>query len=92
MTNLGLFEYMACGKPFIYSDIKPIKDELEFEKYGQLVDPTNELEIINTIEKYINDPELVNQHSQNARKLIEENKNWDNESKKLIDLINKLLD
>ncbi len=51
---IKLFEYMACGKPFIFSDIKPIRDELQFEKYGQLVDPTNELEIINTMEKYIN--------------------------------------
>ena len=36
---IKLFEYMACGKPFIYSDINPIRHELEYNKYGFLVDP-----------------------------------------------------
>ena len=27
---IKIFEYMACGKPFIYSDIKPIRDEMDY--------------------------------------------------------------
>ena len=88
---IKIFEYMACGKPFIYSDIKPIRDEIDYEKYGFLVNPDNESEIINAIESYLNNPKLVEEHSINARKLVEENKNWENESKKLIEVINKLL-
>jgi len=88
---IKIFEYMACGKPFIYSDIKPIRDEMDFEKYGFLVNPDDETEIVNAIEVYLNSPELALQHSMNARKLIEENKNWESESKKLIELVNKLL-
>jgi glycosyltransferase involved in cell wall biosynthesis len=88
---IKLFEYMACGKPFIYSDIKPIRDEIDYEKYGFLVNPDNDSEIINAIESYLNNPKLAEVHSINARKLIEENKNWESESKKLIDLVNKLL-
>jgi len=88
---IKIFEYMACGKPFIYSDIKPIREEIDFEKYGYLVNPENETEIINVIESYLNNPELVDQHSRNARRLIEESKNWESESKKLIELVNKLL-
>ena len=82
---------MACGKPFIYSDIKPIRDEIDFEKFGFLVNPDNESEIVNAIEVYLNKPELALQHSMNARKLIEEHKNWESESKKLIEMVNKLL-
>ncbi|MBK7497600.1 MAG: glycosyltransferase [Ignavibacteriales bacterium] len=88
---IKIFEYMACGKPFIYSDIKPIRDEIDYEKYGFLVNPDNESEIINAIESYLSNPKLVEEHSINARKLVEENKNWENESKKLIEVINKLL-
>lgn len=88
---IKIFEYMACGKPFIYSDIKPIRDEIDCEKYGFLVNPDNESEIINTIETYLNNPKLAEEHSINARKLIEETKNWESESKKLIDLVSKLL-
>lgn len=88
---IKLFEYMACGKPFIYSDIKPIRDEIVYEKYGFLVNPEDESEIIKAIESYLNNPKLAEEHSINARKLIEENKNWESESKKLIDLADKLL-
>ncbi|MFZ1517910.1 MAG: glycosyltransferase, partial [Ignavibacteriaceae bacterium] len=88
---IKIFEYMACGKPFIYSDIKPIRDEIDYEKYGSLVNPDNEPEIINAIESYLNNPKLAEEHSLNARRLIEANKNWESESKKLIDLVNKLL-
>ncbi len=82
---------MACGKPFIYSDIKPIRDEIDYEKYGFLVNPDDESEIVNAIKAYLNNPKLAEQHSMNARKLIEENKNWESESNKLIELVNKLL-
>ena len=88
---IKLFEYMACGKPFIYSDIKPIRDEIDYEKYGLVINPDNESEIINAIESYLNNPKLADEHSINARKLIEENKNWETESKKLIELVGKLL-
>lgn len=88
---IKIFEYMACGKPFIYSDIKPIRDEMDYQKFGFLVNPDNEIEIVSAIESYLNNPELAIQHSMNARKLIEENKNWGSESKKLIEIVNKLL-
>lgn len=88
---IKIFEYMACGKPFIYSDIKPIRYEIDYENYGFLVNPDDESEIVKAIESYLNNPKLADEPSINARKLIEENKNWESESKKLIDLVNKLL-
>ena len=88
---IKIFEYMACGKPFIYSDINPIRQELEYDKYGFLVDPDNQSEIFRAVENYLNHPELAEKHSINARKLIEESKNWENESKKLIKLVTSLL-
>lgn len=88
---IKIFEYMACGKPFIYSDIKPIRNEIDCERFGILVNPDDQTEIINAIETYLNKPEIAIQHSVNARKLIEDGKNWESESKKLIELVNKLL-
>ena len=88
---IKIFEYMACGKPFIYSDIKPIRKELDIEKYGVLVDPGDTNAVTDAITTYINNPEIADQHSLNARKFIEESKNWESESRKLIDLVTKLL-
>ncbi|MHB1688159.1 MAG: glycosyltransferase [Ignavibacteriaceae bacterium] len=88
---IKIFEYMACGKPFIFSDIKPIRKEFDYNNFGFLVDPANHNEIISCIEKYISDRNLLLTHSQNARKSIEAEKNWEKESTKLINLINSLV-
>jgi len=88
---IKIFEYMACGKPFIFSGIKPIRDELDIKQYGLLVNPDNDDEIFNAIEKYLHDPALAERHSENSRMLIEKEKNWKIESVKLIELINKFL-
>lgn len=88
---IKLFEYMACGKPFIFSDVKPIREVFDFDKFGFLVNPNQGSEIIGAIQKYLDNPELAIQHSLNSRSLIEGDKNWENESKKLIELVTKLL-
>jgi glycosyltransferase involved in cell wall biosynthesis len=88
---IKIFEYMACGKPFIYSDIKPIKRELNVNDFGVLVNPDNLEEIIKAIEKYYSDYELLIKHSQNSRKEIECCKNWETESRKLINIIRNLI-
>ena len=88
---IKIFEYMACGKPFIFSDINPIRDEIDVEQYGLLVNPEDDNEVIKAAETYLLNPALAEKHSENSRQLIEKEKNWENESKKLIDLINDLL-
>jgi glycosyltransferase involved in cell wall biosynthesis len=88
---IKVFEYMAAGKPFIYSDIKPIREELNFEYCGHLVNPNNLKEICETAEKYLKDRELLSIHSRNGRMIIEKEKNWERESVKLISFINQIL-
>ena len=87
---IKIFEYMACGKPFIFTDIKPIRDELFFIDYGFLVDPNDIDGIVKSIQSYINNKGLFLQHSQNARRMIESEKNWEQESSKLIAFIESL--
>lgn len=87
---IKIFEYMACGKPFVFTDIKPIREELKVDEFGILVDPDNINEIVVAIERYYNNPDLYLKHSQNCRKEIEDSKNWEAESIKLIKLIRNL--
>ena len=84
---IKIFEYMAAGKPFIFTDIRPIRKELGEISCGFLVDPADKEEIIKTIEQYISNPLLLKQHSKNGREIIENRKNWESESEKLISLI-----
>jgi len=82
---------MAAGKPFIYSDIHPIRREMNYGFCGQLVNPNDINEITEAIEKYLRDRELLKVHSSNGRKIIEQGKNWESESVKLINFINRFL-
>lgn len=87
---IKLFEYMACGKPFVFSDIWPIRKEIEFENCGILVNPNNLEEIVEKIEAYFKDHKQLREHGINARKLVEEKYNWERESIKLLELIDSI--
>ncbi|MHB8581068.1 MAG: glycosyltransferase [Ignavibacteriaceae bacterium] len=87
---IKIFEYMACGKPFIFSDIQPIRKEFGDNICGLLVDPLNQNDVVSSIEKYIINKNLLLAHSINARKLIENGRNWEEESQKLIKLLSSL--
>lgn len=88
---IKLFEFMACGKPVIYSDLKSIRNEFVKIDFGFLVDPNNNEEISECIEKYILNENLYYEHSQNARKYIDEKFNWENEEQKLLKFIAETL-
>jgi glycosyltransferase involved in cell wall biosynthesis len=73
---IKVFYYAACGKPVIYSEIKAIKRDIDVNKFGCFVDPTDSGLIADHIINYIEHPDLYRQHSQVARKLAEEKYNW----------------
>jgi glycosyltransferase involved in cell wall biosynthesis len=89
---IKIFEYMAAGKPFIFSDINPIRNELGEINCGFLVDPNDKKEIAQKIEEYIFNSELLKQHAKNGRAIIENGKNWEKESEKLISFMEQLGD
>lgn len=74
---IKIFEFMACGKPVIYSDIKPLLKFKALNEFGFLVDPA-EIDIVcNKIGLYINNHALLQNHSQAARRLFEKKYNWE---------------
>ncbi len=84
---IKVFEYTAAGRPFIFTDIKPLRAIKEINKFGHLVEPHNLPAIINILESYIQDPKLLEQHSREARKCAEDFFNWEAESIKLIGFV-----
>lgn len=88
---IKIFEYMACGKPFIYSDIKPIRKELNKIECGFFVNPDNLNEIVSKIEMYLDNNDLFLKHSKTGRTAIEQEMNWEKESIKLFHLVEKIL-
>ncbi len=84
---IKVFYYAACGKPVMYSEIKAIKREIDVNKFGCFVDPTDSERIADRIINYIEHPDLYRQHSQVARKLAEEKYNWGTIEARLVDYI-----
>jgi glycosyltransferase involved in cell wall biosynthesis len=73
---IKLFNYLAVGRPVIYSDSKGVRRVKGFEKFGHLVKPQNTDVIIQMIAGYIDNTALYKEHCRNARKASEEYFNW----------------
>jgi glycosyltransferase involved in cell wall biosynthesis len=86
---IKIFDFMACGKPVVYSSIKPLTRFSDINKFGFLVDPNNLDSICKQIALYIENPELLQTHSQKARKLFENKYNWESIENLLLDAIEK---
>lgn len=84
---IKLFEYMACGKPVIYSNIPAIKNLFEDDVIGYFINPYNTGEILKRINNYINDKSILERHSKKGRELVEKFYNWEKIEKDLTDFI-----
>ncbi|MCX6254478.1 MAG: glycosyltransferase [Bacteroidia bacterium] len=73
---IKLFYYAALGRPVIFSDLKAIRKEVEIDKFGFLVKPTDKERIVELVINYLNDKKLYYKHCANARFLAENVYNW----------------
>ena len=73
---IKIFEFMACGKPVIYSDTKSLLKFKEINEFGFLVNPTDIDLICKKISLYLEKPSMLQEHSQKARSLFEKKYNW----------------
>lgn len=73
---IKLFYYAAFGRPVIYSDLKAIRKEVELNKFGFLVQPTDYEQIVKILFDYIDNKQLYYHHCEKGRYLAETNYNW----------------
>jgi glycosyltransferase involved in cell wall biosynthesis len=78
------FEYMACGKPIVGSDLPPISGYVGEAKCGILVDPTDVDEVADAISYLIEHPEEANAMGQRGKRAVLDKYNWGNEERKLL--------
>lgn len=86
-----IFEYMSAGIPVIASDFPLWKELVEKNNCGVCVNPLNPVEIADAIEYILNNPDRREEMGENGRKLIEEEYNWKEESKKLLRIYKGLI-
>jgi len=85
-----MFEYMAAGLPVIASNFPLWKEIIEGNNCGICVNPLDAEEIAKGIEYLIEHPEEAKKMGENGRKAVLEKYNWENESKKLLEVYKRL--
>jgi glycosyltransferase involved in cell wall biosynthesis len=90
-SPLKIFEYMAAGVPIVSSDLPSIREILDNEITGLLVEPENDDELAGAIVKLLQNPQLSQQLSLNARNKVEESYSWAAVTEKLIGLYEELI-
>lgn len=85
-----LFEYAGLGIPFIISDFPGIRNFIERNGGGLLVDPTDVKQIASTIEQLYHNKKLYYKLSEEGKKMVINEYNWDKQEKVLLEAYGKL--
>lgn len=85
-----MFEYIQSEIPVICSNYPDMKNIVDKYGVGKSVDPDNNLKIAESIEEILENNDTYDKYKENC-KCVKEELNWEVESKKLIELYNKVL-
>ncbi len=86
-----LFEYMAAGLPVITSDFPLWREIVEGAGCGICVNPLDERQIVEAIQRLMNEPALCTEMGERGRKAAREKYNWESQKKNLLQLYEELL-
>lgn len=88
---IKIFDYMACGKPVIYTKLDSLKRFPDINKFGLLIEPDDLSEAKEWIKFYLNNYDKLKVQSENARWLFEGFYNWEILETRLLMIVNDLL-
>jgi len=86
-----MLEYMSGGIPVICSNFPLWRDIVNGNNCGLCVDPLSPKETASAIEHLISCPDEAKKMGHNGRRAVLEKYNWETESRKLIDLYERIL-
>lgn len=90
-SPLKLYEYLACGRPVIASDIKGVGDLLEKNNCGLAIKPENPDALAKGIIQLIKNKDLRVKMGRNGRRIVESEYNWQNAARKTIEIFQSLV-
>lgn len=89
---IKLFEYMAYGLPIIFSQNCYASQYVKNSNCGFLVNPHSPAEIAQAILSLLNNAENFSAFSNNGKKAVQENYNWNKEANLLIEVYKIILE
>ena len=84
-------EAMASGTPVVVSDIPGVREVITEGRNGLLAEPMNPEDIAGKVRLILENPELAERMSQNARKRVEENFTWQQVTEDIEEVYNELV-
>ena len=91
LSPLKLYEYLACGKPVVGSNIMGVGDLLEDSNAGIPFTPEDHIELANAINKILINNKLIEKFGVNARRTVVENHDWKKVTKKVENVCNSTI-
>ena len=85
---IRIFDYMACGRPVIFSNLDSLSELSDIKPFTHLVEPDDINAVAKILNAYFDNNGLYFEHCQAARNLFEDKYNWELLEGKLLKLIN----
>jgi len=85
-----LFEFLSAGLPVVFSDFPEMRKVIVDHNVGFVVDETQPQQVAEAIDKILDDTELYQKMSANAKRIIKEKYNWEIEVSKLLDTYKRI--
>ena len=84
-SPIKIFEYMACGKPVVASDLEIIRDIINENRCGLLAKPGDVEDFSEKIRMLIDDSALRKKFGDNGRNAVIEKYSWEKVAKEIYD-------
>ena len=89
-SAIKLYEYLACGKPVVASDIDEVLKLLVESKSGICISPENPYRLANGVVNLLNDPKSRERMGINGRRYAVENCSWENVAVKVFEVCQRV--
>ncbi|MCZ7637769.1 MAG: glycosyltransferase [Verrucomicrobia bacterium] len=88
---MKLWEYMAVGLPVVISDFPHLRELVGRLDCGLVADPASPRAIADALRRLHDSPAERARLGQNGRRAVQEEYNWENQERKLLELYGRLL-
>lgn len=91
LSALKTYEYLACGKPIVASNIPGVKELIDLSGGGISVPSEDPRELANSVVKLISDQKMRDTMGEQGRKYVIENHSWDGVARKILDICHEII-
>lgn len=86
LSPLKIYEYLACGKPVVASDIEGVGTFLREAKSGIAVEPENHEELAESILRLLQNEDISKEMGEKGREIVTQKHSWDTAAKKVMEV------